>query len=458
MHTYEQAIETAQKIAALAAAQGGRAYYVGGYVRDRLLGMENKDIDIEVHGIAPQVLEEILDHIGKRMAIGESFGIYALKGYGIDIAMPRKETAVGCGHRDFSVIVDPYIGTKKAAMRRDFTINSMMEDVLTGEILDAFGGREDLHSGILRHVCDETFSDDPLRVLRAAQFAARFGFTVAEETLALCRSIDLRPLSKERVEGELKKALMQAKKPSIFFEALRKMEQLDVWFPEMAQLCGIPQNTKYHLEGDVWVHTMMVLDAAAKYREKVQYPFEFMMAALVHDLGKIVATTEQDGVVHAYRHETCGLPLVRTFVRRLTSEKHLLQYVLNMTELHMKPNVVFAAQSSIKSTNHMFDRAIAPLDLIYLAQADCYGKISPSAMVSSEAFLLERLAIYREWMARPFVSGKDLIAAGLKPDEHFSALLQYAHKLRLAGVDKECAMKQVLSQRVTDTHNAKSHG
>ena len=205
----------ARRVAEAAAQVGGRAYYVGGYVRDRLRGMESKDVDIEVHGVPTQALEAILDGLGTRLEMGASFGIYGLKHYDLDIALPRREQAIGRGHRDFQVFTDPYLGTEKAAMRRDFTINTMMEDVLTGEILDPFGGQEDLRRGIVRHVNDSSFGEDPLRVLRAAQFAARFRFTVAEETVALCRSMDVAALARERVMGELEKALLKGENPAV---------------------------------------------------------------------------------------------------------------------------------------------------------------------------------------------------------------------------------------------------
>ena len=185
--------ELARAIAEKAAEQGGTVYFVGGCVRDRLLGLENKDIDIEVHGIPAEALEQLLSELGACMKIGKSFGIYGLKGHALDIALPRTERRTGVGHRDFAVTSDPFLGTYEAAKRRDFTMNALMQNVLTGEIIDHFGGRQDLQDGVLRHVDDVTFTEDPLRVLRAAQFAARFQFSVAAETVKLCRRIDCLP-------------------------------------------------------------------------------------------------------------------------------------------------------------------------------------------------------------------------------------------------------------------------
>ena len=186
-----------RKIAEKVKDTGGRAFYVGGYVRDRLLSIENKDLDIEVHGITPEQLYAILEELGKPKTVGSSFGVYNLRGYDVDVAMPRKETATGRGHKDFEITVDPFIGYEKAARRRDFTINAMIEDVLTGEVVDLFHGREDLENKVLRCVNPVTFVEDPLRVLRAAQFASRFEFTIDPETMELCRTIDLSTLSKE---------------------------------------------------------------------------------------------------------------------------------------------------------------------------------------------------------------------------------------------------------------------
>ena len=203
-------LEMAKKIASEVERAGGRAYFVGGCVRDALLGRENKDIDIEVHRVPVETLEGILDALGERISMGASFGVLGLRHYDLDIAMPRAETATGFGHKDFAVSVDPFLGEEKAASRRDFTINALMRDVLTGEILDFFGGRGDLARGLIRHVNDRSFGEDPLRVFRGAQFAARFGFEVTPETRALCETMRVDALAGERVMGELEKALLKA--------------------------------------------------------------------------------------------------------------------------------------------------------------------------------------------------------------------------------------------------------
>ena len=441
LNDYELAIIIARHVKEL----GGNVYFVGGYVRDKLLGIDNKDIDIEVHGITQSQLEEVLDNIGERLFFGESFGVYSLKGTSIDIAMPRKEKQTGVKHTNFEITVDPFMGTYDAAKRRDFTINALMQDVLTGEIIDHFDGQYHLENKIIKHINDESFQEDPLRVLRAAQFAARFEFKIADETIKLCKKMDITTLPKERIEGELKKALVKSKKPSIFFEEIRKMNHLDYWFKELKDLIGVEQNPKHHAEGDVWVHTMMVLDEGVKYLDKIDNHFYFMLSCITHDFGKYVCTKIINGEIKSYGHEIEGVPLAKSFLNRITNEKKLIEYVLNMTKLHMKPHTLAADNSSIKSTNKLFDEAIDPFALICIAIADSKGKIANREYISNDEFLFSRLDIYNEYMSRPFVSGKDLIDSGLKPSDNFSEILNYAHKLRLAGVEKESALKQTLA-------------
>ena len=452
MKMEDKNILMARRIAAEVHRAGGHTYYVGGFVRDLILGLENKDIDIEVHGIPVAALEAILDGLGERLTMGASFGVMGLRHYELDIAMPRSEVATGRGHKDFAVFVDPFLGAEKAARRRDFTMNALMQDVLTGEVLDFFGGREDMARRRIRHVDDQTFAEDPLRVFRAAQFAARFGFTVAEETTALSAGMDVAALAGERVMGELEKALLKAQKPSVFFEELRKMNQLGCWFPELEALSGIPQSPVHHPEGDVWNHTMQVLDEAAALRSSASEPLWFMLAALCHDFGKASATEEKNGALHAYGHEVSGLPLAERFLGRITSEVKLTKYVLNMTELHMQPNKKAREASRMKSFMAMFDRSVCPEDLLLLAKADHMGRLGPGMRreATAEEYaemggrLREMLTLYKERMNQPYVMGRDLIEAGVKPSPLFADALAYAHKLRLAGIPKEEQLLQTL--------------
>ena len=442
----------ARRVAEKVRRAGGRTYYVGGYVRDLILGRENKDIDIEIHGISVPCLESILDSLGERLTMGASFGIMGLRHYDLDIAMPRSETATGRGHKDFEVFVDPFLGEEKAASRRDFTMNALMQDVLSGEILDFFHGQEDIRARRIRHVSDRSFAEDPLRVFRAAQFAARFGFEVAAETAALSASMDVRALPGERVFMELEKALLKADRPSVFLEQLRRMKQLSVWFPEAQALIGVPQNAGYHPEGDVWTHTMQVLDEAAAMRGDVSEPLWFVLSALCHDFGKQLTTRQEEGVFHAYDHEREGLPLVRNFLARLTREVKLTDYVLNMTALHMQPNQKARDGARTNSYMKMFDSSVCPRDLLFLAKADHLGRTGPG--VSREALALEyqptearlcqMLREYELRMSRPFVMGRDLVAAGVEPGVVFRDALVYAHKLRLAGLSREEQLSQTL--------------
>ena len=235
--------EFVRMVASKVQSFGGRTFYVGGCVRDKLLGLESKDIDIEIYGITREVLvNDILSAFGQVRFQGASFGVYRVSDYDVDIAFPRTENAVGKCHRDFTVCVDSNLSFEKATIRRDFTINAMLQDVLTGEIIDLYGGQDDLKNGIIRYVNATSFVEDALRVFRAAQFAARFDFTIADETKNLMKIIDTRFLSKERVYGELKKALLLSSKPSRFFEELRAVNQLDFWFSEILSMYGCGQN------------------------------------------------------------------------------------------------------------------------------------------------------------------------------------------------------------------------
>jgi len=244
--------------------------------------------------------------------------------------------------------------------------------------------------------------------------------------------------------NELENILMNSERPSVSFGALRKSGDIGRLYPEAAVLIGVPQNAEHHLEGDVWTHTMMVLDEAAKRRDTVRYPFGFMLSALCHDFGKAVCTAvATDGKIHSYEHEIKGLPVVRAFLERLGADERLAEYVLNMTELHMEPNIMANAGSKLKKTNRLFDKAVEPFDLIQLAVCDSLGKLPPSS--DTEDFLMQRYEKYRKIMARPHLTERDLLKEGTVSPADFPEILAYAHKLRLAGLDKDDQLRQSLA-------------
>ena len=447
LNDFELSLKIAQKVNSF----GGKAYFVGGFVRDRLMGKESSDIDIEIHGIKAEKLSDILSEFGNVLSYGKSFGIFSVEGYGVDIALPRTEKPTGKGHRDFAIHSDPFLGEEEASRRRDFTVNALMQDVLSGEVLDFFGGKADLEKGIIRHVDDKHFGEDPLRVLRGAQFASRLDFDTDERTLEIYKKTDLSLLSPERVMSEMSKALLQGIKPSVFFETLKNANKLKTWFGELEALIGIEQNPKYHAEGDAWTHTMMVLDEAAKIKDKTSNPLGFMLCALCHDFGKAVTTSVKNGVIHAYNHETEGLPITEKFLKRLTNEKELIKYTLGMCALHMKPHILAGAKSSVKATNRMFDCAPDPDDLIYIAKADALGKLPKEDKSEAYDFLTERLTVYKSIMSKPHVSATDLMERGVPQGKILGEMLDYAHKLRLAGVEKDDALKQCLRSKKNGT-------
>ena len=461
MNNYDLAVKIAKKVKEV----GGIAYFVGGYVRDSILDIPNKDIDIEIHGIKPEILKNILSELGDIQTIGNAFGIYNLKGYDLDIALPRKERCIGTGHKDFEVYVDPYIGTHAAARRRDFTINALMKNILTGEIVDEFNGLNDLKNHIIRHVDSSTFREDSLRVLRACQFAARFNFKIASETINLCKTMDLSTLPKERIAGELSKALLKAKKPSVFFNSLYECEQTK-WFKEVYALKGIKQNSKYHPEGDVYMHTMSVLDQAGElFPTGIDNPdryLPFMLSALCHDFGK-VNTTEinSKGRLCALNHEITGIPIANDFLGRIYNNKDFIKYVNNMIKYHMKAHSCFNNRSRTRTTNLMFDKLLYPKDFILLVYADSTGHdldnldnkqfnmFLGKAMMES-GFLTDRYLDYGKRISEPHITADDLIELGLKPSPLFKTILDKAWDMHLKGIEKEYVLKQMVNMLTED--------
>ncbi len=439
--------DLALKVAETVKRAGGRAFFVGGYVRDMLLGLDCKDIDIEVYGIEPARLREELSVLGEVFDKGAAFGVLGIRHSDIDIAMPRKESLRGTKHTDFDISVDPFLSYEDASRRRDFTINAMMLDPLTGEVVDCWGGKEDLEKRIIRHVSSETYADDALRVFRAAQFAARLNAEICEDTVEISRGMNVTELSRERVYDELTKALLKADTPSVFFRQLLRMNKLSEFFPEIEALIGVEQNPKYHPEGDVFEHTMLVIDAAAKLRHMAKEPLNFMLAALMHDLGKADSTEVQpDGKITSYMHPMTGVPLAEKQLTRLTSNARTIAYVKNMVSLHMRPNMLACADSKRKKSREMYDLSLCPEDLILISRADATGKEDAPYNMANWYYLQERLDDYRKCIARPMVTGADLIAAGYKPGPNMGKLVARARSLHFSGVEKHRALRQLVKE------------
>ena len=240
--------------------------------------------------------------------VGEAFTVYKL-GHDLDVSMPRRERKSGRGHRAFVIEGDPSMSIVEASRRRDFTINAILKDPLTDEIIDPFDGRRDIEQGVLRAVSAETFAEDSLRVLRAAQFAARFEFRVAPETVELCRGIDLSDLPAERIWGELEKLLLRAQRPSIGIGWLHALGVLEKLFPEILALVDVPQDPEWHPEGDVFVHTRLTVDRAREMIDELSYARQVtvMLAALAHDFGKPATTEFIDGRLRSRGHESAGV-------------------------------------------------------------------------------------------------------------------------------------------------------
>ena len=375
-----------EKILRLARAvrgEGGRALMVGGCVRDRLMGRGAKDWDVEVYGIEPAVLRELLDRMGRVNVVGEAFTVYKL-GRDLDVSLPRRERKAGRGHRAFIIEGDPSMTVEEAARRRDFTVNAILEDPLDGELLDPFGGRRDLERKLLRAVSPETFVEDSLRVLRAAQFAARFEFCIEPATVELCRVVDLTDLPAERVWGELEKLLLAAPRPSIGFQWLEQLGATHQLFPELEALKGVPQEKDWHPEGPVDVHTWLTCDRARELVDDLDYARQVtvMLAALCHDFGKPSTTEFVEGRIRSRGHEEAGVQPTLSFLERLklfTLDGYdVRSQVVALVRDHLKPGEFYRQREEISDGAFRRLARRCELELLYrVAKADSLGRNAP---------------------------------------------------------------------------------
>lgn len=424
---------------------GGRAMLVGGCVRDELMGVEPKDFDVEVYGIEAEKLKEILQTLGRVDAVGESFTVYKI-GQDLDVSLPRRERKVSRGHKGFVVEGDPQMSFEEAARRRDFTINAMMKDALTGEIIDVYGGREDLQNKKIRHIADETFVEDSLRVLRAAQFAARFDFEIDEKTAELCRSIDLTDLPKERIWGELEKLLLKAEKPSVGLQYFYDLNIANQLFPELVALQNVPQEKEWHPEGNVDTHTLMVVDEARKLIDDLPYAKQVtvMLGALAHDFGKPATTQFFDGRWRSHGHDEAGVAPTISFLDRtgiFTLDGYdVREQVIQLVRYHLLPGMFYKNPPGDGAFRRLA-RKVEP-DLLYrVSKADSLGRnpdwLPPEKHFKAEAqeWFIERVRSLKieEKAPERILMGRHLIELGLQPSKQFKEILDAVYEKQLDG-------------------------
>jgi tRNA nucleotidyltransferase (CCA-adding enzyme) len=414
-------LELAKKIAKTVVGKGGRAYFVGGTVRDRLLGIEPKDFDIEVYGIEVKDLQDLLSGMGNVNLVGDSFGVFKVED--VDVAVPRKERSTGRSHKTIEVDSDPSLDLESASRRRDFTVNAMLEDVLSGEVFDFWHGKDDLRFGIIRMVDESTFVEDPLRMLRAAKFASRLGYIISYKTVKLIQKnasyIKNEPL--ERIFGEISNILMKSPKPSYGFGVMDHLGLLEILLPEIWVLRDIEQNPIYHPEGNVMNHTYLCVD----YEPIESRTLIEQLARLWHDVGKLYGSKG---------HEEVSAKMVRNkFPIRLTNDNDIINGVANIVENHMKLYNGDITRARVK-------RIAANIDvgqLVRMTRADKFSRIGldPKIIQEEEERLKKFLDVYEEVqheVAR-IMLGRDIIGLmpELKPGPIFKEILDEVYQAQL---------------------------
>jgi tRNA nucleotidyltransferase (CCA-adding enzyme) len=440
-----------------------RAFLVGGCVRDWLLGLPNTDYDIEVFGIGYEDLARILARWGKVDLVGRSFGVVKLTtrpDHTYDFSIPRRDSKTAPGHKGFQVQFDPALTPKDAAARRDFTINSLMFDPREQKMLDFFGGESDLRNRILRHT-SAAFPEDPLRVLRGMQFAARFNLAAAKETIELSRAIksSYPELARERVREEWFKWAAKSTRPSRGLAFLQATEWVE-HFPEMNAIRGIPQDPEWHPEGDVWVHTLHCCDAMAELPEwrgsDVETRIVLMLAVLLHDTGKAVTTTEAlkrgERRIISPGHEEVSGPLAGSFLERINAPHAIRDRVVPLVVNHMAHFHQVSDRAVRRLSKRLEPENIR--DLVTLMTADSFGRPPLPRRVPENVIAIrqkaEALAI-QEKPPAPILLGRHLLKFGFPPGLELGRLLHEAYEAQLSGriVDLPSALDWIANAPTT---------
>lgn len=436
--------------------EGCRVFLVGGCVRDGIIGKKNKDIDLEIYfplNVNPEEkMVEILSRFGEVDLVGKQFGAYKLHGFDVDFCLPRIETKVGKGHKGFVVSFSTTQSENEeertliACIRRDLTINAILQDAVTGEIIDHFGGLKDLENGIIRIVDEKTFIEDPLRVLRIAQFLARFHFRVEENTLELCKKIvangDMNDLPSERIFEEFNKMLLKSSKPSLGFEFLREIGYLPV---ELQNLIGCFQRPDAHPEGDVWNHTMMVIDKMASLREYADNKLVAMYGAICHDMGK-PSVTDNEGKAHG--HDDAGVLIAKTYLNRITNNTEINEGVEKIVQYHMKPVQLYnqnVSDSAIIRLQLKLGNKLSFKDLLLFAQADYEGRGSNKSFAPIKEWYDEKLDRIGHTPPPKIVNGNDIKELlNLKQGKIIGEILSFAYSLQIEGnTDKQYLLDKI---------------
>jgi len=436
----EPLVVEAKRIAQHIRDRGGRALVVGGFVRDQLLGRDSKDLDLEVFGITQDRLPAVLSELGRVEPVGQAFPVFKLGT--IDVALPRRESKSGRGHKGFTVEGDPFMSIEDAARRRDFTMNAIAWDPLTGDYLDPCGGRDDLARRVLRVVDPERFGDDSLRVLRALQFAARFEARLEPASARLCRTIPLDDLPAERIWGEFEKLLLVAERPSLGFALARDLGVIEQLLPEMVPLYDCPQDAEWHPEGDVWTHTLMVIDEARRRNaDLARAPLAIvMLGAVCHDLGKPATTARVDGRVKSPGHEAAGVAPATAVLDRLNIQSldgvDVRTQVLGIVAEHLRPSAFYKARDTVR--DGAFRRLAARVDLELLtrfARADCHGRAGTFDCSAMDWFIERARSLGVEHRPpAPILMGRHLLALGVLPGPRIGEILRAVYEQQLDGV------------------------
>jgi tRNA nucleotidyltransferase (CCA-adding enzyme) len=436
---------------------GGTVIVVGGTVRDLFLGVQAKDLDVEVYGLEPQQLEQVLRKFGPVRLMGKSFGVFCLDGLDIDWSLPRSDS----GGRKPKVTIDPNMNFVDAFRRRDLTVNAMGINLKTGELIDPFDGQTDLKNKVLRYVDQKLFTEDPLRFYRVMQFVGRFEMQPDDSLNQLCSKMDISTVSKERIEQEFTKLLLKSKSPSLGIQWLQDVGRLQEVLPELHAAIGVEQNFEWHPEGDVFKHLKQVVDAAARqsYVDNAEQII-IMWAALCHDLGKVTTTKIVDGRIRSIGHAQAGVAIAKKLLKRVTDNKNLVSAVCKLVHCHMDPIQFIVNNAGAvaykKLAIKLYPQTIATL--VKLALADWTGRKPIGELVPDKVNFMQQPKLQEfiknaqaagVWqnIEAPVLQGKDLLDV-VKPGPKLGKLLNEAYLIQLQEslLDKDLLKKRVVNK------------